>query len=257
MNVRVGRYISLPDIEAQLAPNNYTYTHCLTYTYDCYTQTGVNATIKLSAHWMVQVGVSPGCDTQAWRSDAKLTGNACVIYTWRNGGDNIYLCANSLNDSKYAYNNLAAYYATHYHKFNNHWHTATESWYQYQRKTPNIFNPDAASLIQPNANGAYCNRPSELVCYAPEWAIVNYTNRQIGKKDFLSLRNEYFNDIKGQRNGFRTTYSEHGLSWNHWVGSTVLFRPEIRYEHAYDMPAYNTGTKKSQLMFAGDIIFFF
>jgi hypothetical protein len=32
LNVRIGRYISLPDIEAQLAPNNYTYTHSLTYT---------------------------------------------------------------------------------------------------------------------------------------------------------------------------------------------------------------------------------
>jgi hypothetical protein len=29
-DVRIGRYISLPDIEAQLAPNNYTYTHSLT-----------------------------------------------------------------------------------------------------------------------------------------------------------------------------------------------------------------------------------
>jgi hypothetical protein len=27
MDVRIGRYISLPDIEAQLAPNNYTYSH--------------------------------------------------------------------------------------------------------------------------------------------------------------------------------------------------------------------------------------
>src|SRR5208337_4211418 len=37
MNVRIGRYISLPDIEAQLAPNNYTYSHSLLYTFDCYT----------------------------------------------------------------------------------------------------------------------------------------------------------------------------------------------------------------------------
>ena len=42
MNIRIGRYISLPDIEAQLAPNNYTYTHSITYTFDCYTQTGIN-----------------------------------------------------------------------------------------------------------------------------------------------------------------------------------------------------------------------
>ena len=49
MILRVDRYISFPDIEAQLAPNNYTYTHSLTSTYDCYTQTGANATIKLSS----------------------------------------------------------------------------------------------------------------------------------------------------------------------------------------------------------------
>jgi hypothetical protein len=36
-----------------------------------------------------------------------------------------------------------------------------------------------------------------------------------------------------------------------------VFRPEIRYEHAFDMAAYSTGTKKTQIMFAGDFIFFF
>jgi Putative beta-barrel porin-2, OmpL-like. bbp2 len=56
MNVRIGRYISLPDIEAQLAPNNYTYSHSLLYTFDAYTQTGINATVRLNKHWLVQVG---------------------------------------------------------------------------------------------------------------------------------------------------------------------------------------------------------
>ncbi len=36
--------------------------------------------------------------------------------------------ANSVNRGKYAYNNLAAYYATWYHKINDKWHTAWESW---------------------------------------------------------------------------------------------------------------------------------
>ena len=44
MDVRVGRFISIPDIEAQLAPNNYTYVHSLTYTFDNYTNTGVEVT---------------------------------------------------------------------------------------------------------------------------------------------------------------------------------------------------------------------
>jgi hypothetical protein len=257
MNVRLGRYISLPDIEAQLAPNNYTFTHSLLYTYDCYTQTGANATIKLTNHWMVQLGLSPGCDTAAWKPDAQWTGNACLGYTWREGGDNVYVCSNSMNAGKYAYNNLAAYYATYYHKFNSKWHTATEAWYQYEKQTPNVLNPDAASLIQPNANGAVCNRPSELTCYAPEWSILNYTNRQIGKHDFISFRNEYFDDIKGQRTGFKTKYAESGISWNHWLGTTVLFRPELRFERAFNTPAYDGGTRHNQFMFAADILWFF
>jgi hypothetical protein len=73
MDVRIGRYISLPDIEAQLAPNNYTYSHSILYTFDCYTQTGVNATVKVNGHWTVQAGLSPGCDVMPWTTDAKVT----------------------------------------------------------------------------------------------------------------------------------------------------------------------------------------
>jgi hypothetical protein len=258
LDVRIGRYISLPDIEAQLAPNNYTYTHSLTYTYDCYTQTGINGTFKLSSHWTVQAGLSGGCEAALWAPVAKLTGNACVGYTWSQGRDNIYVCANSLNDSKYSYNNLAAYYTTWYHKFGaGNWHMAWETWYQYEKNTPNVNNPAAASLILTNANGAVCNRPSDLTCFAPDWSTLHYLNRQLGKKDFLSLRNECFDDMRGQRTGFRTIYSEHDLSWNHWIGSTVVFRPEVRYDHAYDAPAYDSGLKKSQLMFAADMLWFF
>jgi hypothetical protein len=34
LDIRLGRFISIPDIEAQLAPNNYTNVHSLTYTFD-------------------------------------------------------------------------------------------------------------------------------------------------------------------------------------------------------------------------------
>jgi Putative beta-barrel porin-2, OmpL-like. bbp2/Carboxypeptidase regulatory-like domain len=257
-DVRVGRYVSLPDIEAQLAPNNYTYTHSLTYTYDCYTQTGVNATTKWSNHWTTQVGLSAGCEAAPWAPDAKLTGNFCVAYTWSEGGDNIYVCANSLNDSKYNYNNLAAYYFTWYHNFREtKWHMGWETWYQYMKDTPNVNNPAAAKLLITNSSGAVCNNPTELTCFAPEYASVYYLARQLDKRNAIIGRTEFFDDLKGQRTGYKTRYSESTISWNHWVGTTVVFRPELRYEHAFDYPAYDGGLKKSQLMFASDMIFFF
>jgi hypothetical protein len=258
MDVRVGRYISLPDIEAQLAPNNYTYTHSLTYTYDCYTQSGVNTTTKLNNHWMVQAGISAGCEAVPWtRPDSKATFNTCLSYSWKDGGDNLYACANSINNAKYAYNNLSAYYLTWYHKINSSWHSATESWYQYEKDTPNVLNPAAAGLLETGANGAQCATATQITCFAPEWAVVNYVEKQISKHDYFTIRNEYFDDLRGQRTGFKTKYSEHLLGWGHWIGTTVLFRPELRFERSYTVPAYDNGTKKNQFMVAGDLIYFF
>jgi hypothetical protein len=259
MDIRVGRYISLPDIEAQLAPNNYTYSHSLTYTFDCYTQLGLNTTTKLSKHWLLQVGISPGCDTMPWTTSAKVTLNGCLGYTWSEGGDNIYVCDNSLNDGHYAYNNLQAYYATWYHKYgkNSRWHTATETWYQYEKGTPNVNNSAGQAQLIPGANGAICKSLDQVTCYAPDYAIVNYQEYQASKHDYFSFRNEFFDDFVGQRTGFKSKFTEHLLGWGHWVGTTVLFRPELRWEHAYDAPAYNNGTKHSQLTFASDVILFF
>jgi Putative beta-barrel porin-2, OmpL-like. bbp2 len=259
MNIRIGRYISLPDIEAQLAPDNYTYSHSILYTFDAYTQTGINVTTKLNNHWMFQVGLSAGNDVAPWvgEPNAKPTFNACVGYTWSEGGDNIYACDNSTNSGKYAYNNLQAYYVTWYHKINSSWHTDTESWYMWEKNVPNVNISAAAPLLINGANGAICASASDVTCYAPEWAIVNYLVKEFSTKNYLTIRNEYFNDIAGQRTGYKTQYSEHLIGWGHWIGTTILFRPELRFEHAYNTPVYNLGTKRSQLVFASDIIFHF
>ncbi len=192
LNIRIGRYISIPDIEAQLAPNNYTYSHSLLYSFDCYTQFGVNATVKLNQHWLVQGGVSPGCDVAPWITrDAKPTLVAGFQYTWNNGNDAIYPVLNALNDGKYAYNNLNSFYLTWYHKFAAHpsIHMATEAWYMWEREVPNVRNPAASSLLETNANGAFCNTVTELTCFAPETAVVHYVEKQFSVHNYLSVRN--------------------------------------------------------------------
>ena len=257
MNVRAGRYISIPDIEAQLAPNNYTYSHSLLYTVDPYTQTGVVASIKLSDHWLLQLGISDGNDVALWTKDAQPTGTIGVDYTWHNGKDALYTVANSINKGNYAYNNLQSYFETWYHVFNSRWHMDTETWYMYQRNVPNIggnvANPVPTEL---GANGAYCSY-GEQRCFAPEVAVVNYVEDKISTHKYLSIRNEFVDDIKGQRTGYATKYSEHLLSYGYWIGSTILFRPELRLEHSYDLKAYDLGTKNTQFVVAGDITYHF
>src|ERR1700677_1737824 len=177
------------------------------YTIDPYTQTGIVVTIKLSDHWLIQTGFSGGNDVAPWTKDATPTGTACVDYTWSKGGDALYTCANSFNKGKYAYNNLQSYFETYYHKFNAKWHTDTEYWYMYERDVPNIAgnvaNPVPTEL---GANGAFCHE-GQLRCYAPETAIVNYLEYEKDKKNYISIRNEYVDDIRGQRTGYQTKYS--------------------------------------------------
>ena len=66
MLIRAGRYISIPDTEAQLAPNNYMYSHSMTYAYDNYTNTGLITTTALTKNLFLTAGVSIGTDTAAW-----------------------------------------------------------------------------------------------------------------------------------------------------------------------------------------------
>ena len=47
----------------------------------------------------------------------KASGIACLDYSTKTNNDNFYVCANGINDGKYAYNNLQHYDATWYHKF--------------------------------------------------------------------------------------------------------------------------------------------
>lgn len=253
MNIRIGRYISVPGIEAQLAPANYSYTHSLLFTTDPFTQTGALATIKLNRQWLVQAGIQASNDTAPWADDAKPSLTACLSYTTLVVNDNVYLCANGINNGHYGYNNVQHYDATWYHKFNATTHSATEAWYMYERDVPNVAGPITP---KPGANPAFC-LPTQTTCFAPEWSIANYVEKELSKKDYLSIRNEVLDDIKGQRTGFKTRYSEHELMYGHWIGSTVVFRPGIRFERSYDRPAYDLGTRSNQLSFTMDVIFKF
>ena len=253
MNLRIGRFISVPGIEAQLSPNNYAFSHSLLYAIDPFTDTGIMATFKLSDQWLVQFGLSASHDVAVWTPDAKPSGTFCISYTTQSVNDNIYACANGINDAKYAFNNLQQYDATWYHKFSKTVHIATETWYMYERDVPAVGGPVAP---EKGTTAAYCHA-GQLRCTAPEYAIANYVQKELSPHDYLSFRSDLLNDKKGQRTGYQTRYSENTLSWNHWIGTTVQLRPEIRFDHAWDQPGYDNGRQSNQFTAASDLIFHF
>jgi hypothetical protein len=253
MNLRLGRFISVPGIEAQLAPNNYIFSHSLLYAIDPFTDTGLIATVKLNDQWLVQLGMTGSHDVALWTPDAKPSGTACLNYTTKSVNDNIYACANGINDGKYAYNNMQQYDATWYHKFSKSWHMATESWYMYERDVPSIFG---TVTPEKGANGAYCVAGEER-CTAPAYAVVNFVQKELSVHNYISFRSDFLDDKKGQRTGYATKYSENAIAWCHWIRTTVQIRPELRFERAWDSKAYDNGRKQNQFTAASDLIFHF
>lgn len=257
MDLRIGRYASIPGIETQFAPANYIFSHSLLNVYDPFTDTGILATIKLNDRWLVQTGITDGHDIAPWASGAKPTGYLCVDYTTTSVKDNFYLCANGINNGKYTYDNVQMFDGTWYHKFSKSWHIATETWYMYERDVPNVSPIVTHPVIpDPGTFGAVCltNAPR---CTAPEYAAVNFIQKSFSPTFYLSFRSEFMDDKKGQRTSFATKYSENTFAAVKWFGNTVLLRPELRFDRSWDRAAYNGGRSNNQFTLATDLVYRF
>jgi hypothetical protein len=244
MVVRVGRWLSLPDIEAQFSPQNYLMTHSILYTVDPYTQMGVMTTTRLNSQWTFQIGINSSNDTAPWNSQARPTLQTCVRWVSADNNDMLYPCINNLNHSDYNYNNVQMYVMTWGHRFNPRVHILTEAYRMYGRGIPG-FGPGGT----PGVAGS-----SPLPGEAAEFGVVNYLNIEMNPSNMLSIRNEFYNDEKGQRTGFATRYSSHTVGITHWVSQDLEIQPELRYERSYDENAYDGGKKDYQAVALIDAI---
>jgi len=277
MEMRIGRYISIPDIEAQLAPNNYTYTHSLTYGWDNYTNTGIVTSWQVTKNILVQLGITDGTETPLWHLGQNrpnlMPGNAlypgktyptdpgstpsataCVRFVWNDGYDTFYPCLDGINGGQWGYNNVQWHGFTYYHKFNDQWHIAYENYYLSESDVPNLRNPAALAIFNGGGtpfspqnlnynppNLAYCNSTMALKCDVSAIGVLAYINYTPDPLNNFSFRPEFYYDPNGWRTGTGgyTRYVEFTASWQHWLSPQIEFRPELSYWHSFSTPAFN------------------
>ena len=276
MLIRMGRFISVPDIEAQLAPNNYMYTHSMTYTFDNYTNTGIQTTTAINKNWFFQLGVTVGTEAMPWHwgetianpfpnpvypgntmlKDPGATPSVTAGVRWQsdNGWDNVYVVADAINSGNWGYNNLQWKGITWYHRIDDKWHFSWEAYYLNQNNVLNANNSFVVNQIVPNGgfpfsqaaginfnapNMAQCANPNVLTCTAGAFGTVMYLNYQFSPLDNISFRPEFYDDMEGQRTGVKTRYVDFGIGWQHWLSPQIELRPEVTYYRSLDAPAFN------------------
>jgi hypothetical protein len=279
LNLTLGRIISEADIEAQLAPNNLMSSHSLLYGFDPYCQWGLFATVKLNKEWTLQAGIAAGNDVTPWELQdpgTQPTGTVMLQYQAPSGKWSFYGGANAVNNAQWGFNNIQQYVGTFTYKFSDKIWTTHETWYMYQEGCPG-----QPSKIAPNGvtapdepkgqAGGFGYTDAQIPVhpgFAPEWATLNYTMFRLGPSTFLSIRNELFDDIDGNRTGYATLYSEHSIGLTWWPSKLITIRPEVRYDHSYgthgsstdivdEAKPFDNGTRRQQFSAQFDVIYHF
>jgi hypothetical protein len=254
------------------------YSHSMTYTFDNYTNTGVEFSLAATKNWIFQLGLTVGTEALPWHVGAKIANpdpnplfpNTTMLkdpgaqfpsvtlgvrYTTDSGNDNVNIVANGINNGTWGYNNLQWYGLTYYHKWNDQWHISFEIYDEHQSNVANLLNP---AVSGPNGfftlggtpfspqympfNSpflAICANAVVLSCTAEVRAAVTYLNYRPSPLDNISYRLEYFNDMEGQRTGTKTAYIETGIGWQHWFSPQIEIRPEVSFYKSLNGFAFN------------------
>jgi len=257
MVLRIGRYISPPDIEAQLTPDNYLFTHSLMFTVDPYTFMGINPMIRLSKQWEIMAQIHAGNDTAVWSNSAQANVGLLARWASLDGKDGIWGGVNSIGSGKVVdqHDNLQQLVATWGHKFNEKIHMMTEGYYMWEYDG----NVGGTAVDGPAQFGTGGGAGAFLPGKSDATGLVNYFQILTSPKDYISIRNDFLNDPRGYRTGYATAYSSHTIGYCRFITPMIMFRPEVRYEHAYadNVTPYNAGTRRDQWTISADLIFRF
>jgi hypothetical protein len=267
----VGRIISEPDIEQQLAPNNLMASHSLVYSFDDYTTWGIFNTLKINKNWTIQLNLMDGVDIAPWETQDpgdQPTAGCNIQYIGSGGHDSFYVGLNSINNGTFGFNNLQECIESYTHKFNDKWWTTFEGQYMWTEHCTTV--PTSKVPVQ---DGFYPTKTG----YVWTGGVVNYTMYRFAPNAFFTLRNEWWDDPAGYRSGYSSSYDENAIGMQYWPNKLIMIRPEVRFEHAFNKGAlasssaafngtgapehvdgpYDGGTKQSQITFAIDITYHF
>ena len=251
--IRTGRFISPMDIEAQLSPDNYLYTHSLMNTYDPFTLTGVQFSTRLSDRWHVLTGVHAGSDMAPWTTSSQPNGMLMLKWESRNGQDSLWGGTEAIGHGyfKNGHDDLQVVGMTWTHRFSSKFHTVTEAYYAWERNAllgGTVIDGPPQPFFSRVGPGTF------LPGLSDSFGIVNFTAFKTSDKSYLVFRSDCLDDPRGYRTGFPGAFFENTLGFIYQLTPWCMTRPEIRFDYTSGQKAYDNGTRREQFTFNWDII---
>jgi hypothetical protein len=259
-DIRVGRWIACPDIETQYSLDNFMGSHSLLFAVDTYTQTGVMVTQKINDQWTVQGALHAGTDMAPWYKGSLLTGAAGVRWVSKDNNDSVYAWLNAINSAEFrhfeqygqplGHENFNYVVATWQHRFNKDIQTRTEGYYMWERNGEVGGTPSAGPVKSFGSGGGDGILIPGL---SQSYGLLNYTCFAFTRNDYLSVRNEWYKDETGFRQGARGVYTSHSIGWSHYFNDVFVVRPEIGYYRNWTNPVFDNGATKGIWLYGFDV----
>jgi hypothetical protein len=259
-DIRIGRWIACPDIETQYSVDNYLGSHSILFTYDTYTQTGIMLTQKINDQWMVQGVAHAGTDMAPWYKGSLLTGAFGVRWVSQANDDALYTWLNAINSAKFrhfeqygqplGHDNFNYVVTTWEHRVNKDIHTKTEAYYMWQFDAE-VGGTPSAGPAKPFGGGG--GDGVLLPGLSEAFGVLNYTMFAFTKRDYFTIRNEWWKDTRGMRSGFDGNYTSHTLGLSHQFNDVFMVRPEIGYYRNWENKAFDLGTKQGIWIYGFDV----
>ncbi len=176
--MRLGRYISPLDIEAQLSPDNFLYTHSNMFAVDPYTFTGVQCATRFNDYVTILYGAHAGNDMAPWTKSSQPNGEILIRWVAPNNKDSLWGGVDSIGKGYYSngHDDLQVFGFTWSHKFSDKWTTMTEQYWRsgsrngsagrddHQRDSPTLLRGDRARREDPRPFQLVRDRQLHLVC---------------------------------------------------------------------------------------------
>ncbi len=263
-DIRVGRWIACPDIETQYSVDNYLASHSILFTYDTYTQTGIMLTQKINDQIIVQFAIHSGTDMAPWFKRAQLTPAAGLRWVSKSNNDAFYTWANAINTANFRHfnewgeplgrDNFNYIVSTWEHRFNPGFITKTEAYYMWQYNAE-LGGTSSIGPVQSFGGGG--GNGTVLPGLSRAGGVLNYTVWGLSDRDYITLRNEWYDDPRGMRTGFSGQYTSHTIGISHQFNDVMMIRPEVGYYRDWTFDAFDLGTKKGIWIYGLDYTFRF